>query len=134
MANPSMLSTQIGAAAVCAYLVQLLQRWSKIPWITEHTTGINAALRIVTSGAAAIGVHWAWADSSSGGHTLSIAIPSFAAILAAGWHWFVQYAIQHGWGNLLSAGPVDYFPVPTIPSSKPLAPLVPSAPTIGERP
>lgn len=128
MANPSLLSTQIGAAAVCAYLVQLLQRWSKLPWITEHTTAINAALRIATSGVAAIGVHWAWADTSSGGHTLSIAIPSGAALLAAGWHWFVQYAIQHGWGNLLSGGPAASAP----PTST--APLVPSAPTIGERP
>jgi hypothetical protein len=103
MAASGVLSTQIGAAAVSAYAIQLLQKWGKTPWITEHTTGINAAARVVTSFVAAIGVSWAWGDLSSGGHTLTIAIPSSAALLAGLWHWFVQYAVQHGWGNLLSA-------------------------------
>jgi len=102
MSNPSMLGTQIGAAAVCAYAIQFLQRWSKIPWITEHTAGINTAARIVTSGIAALGVSWAWGDLSGGGHSLTIAIPSGATILYGLWHWFQQYAVQHGWGNLLS--------------------------------
>jgi hypothetical protein len=123
MANPSLLSTQIGAAAVCAYLVQLMQRWSKLPWITEHTTGVNTILRVVTSGVAALGVHWAWAESSGGGHTLSIAIPSGAALLGAGWHWFVQYAVQHGWGNLLAVGPG---PAPPAPPPAPSASTPPS--------
>ncbi len=105
MANPSLLSTQIGAAAVCAYAIQLAQRWSKLPWITEHTTQINTIARLVTSGVAAAGVSWAWGDLSGGGHSLTIALPSGAAFLAGLWHWFVQYAVQHGWGNLLS-GPI----------------------------
>lgn len=102
MAAPSMLGTSIGAAAVCSYAIQLAQKWTRLPWITEHTAGINMAARIVTSGLAAIGVSWAWGDLSGGGHSLTLSIPSGAAILVGLWHWFQQYAIQHGWGNLLS--------------------------------
>jgi hypothetical protein len=102
VANPSMLGTQIGAAAVCAYAIQLAQKWSKLPWITEHTASINMWARIFTSGVAALGVSWAWGDLSGGGHSLTIALPSGAAFLAGLWHWFQQYAVQHGWGNLLS--------------------------------
>jgi hypothetical protein len=103
MSNPSMLSTQIGAAAVCAYAIQLAQKWSKLPWITAHTQGINMAARAITSGVAALGVSWAWGDIAGGGHTLSFMIPSGATILGGLWHWFVQFAVQHGWGNLLAA-------------------------------
>jgi len=101
----NLLSTQIGAAAVCAYAIQLAQKWSKLPWITEHTQGINTAMRIVTSGIAAMGITWAWSPGTDGGHVLTIAIPSGAVLLTYFWHWFVQYAIQHGWGNLLTQGP-----------------------------
>ena len=102
MAAPSMLGTQIGAAAVAAYAIQLAQKWSKLPWITEHTAGINIAARVITSGVAALGVSWAWGDLSGGGHSLTLTIPSGATILVGMWHWFQQYAVQHGWGNLLS--------------------------------
>lgn len=103
MANTSMLGTEIGAAAVSAYLIQLAQRWSKLPWITEHTQAINFYARLVTSGASALGVGWVWGDlGTSGGHTLTISIPPAAIILHGLWHWFTQYAVQHGWGNLLS--------------------------------
>jgi hypothetical protein len=105
MAATGLLSTQIGAAAVSAYAIQLLQRWSKAPWITEHTKGINVAARLVTSVVATLGVSWAWGDISNGGHTLLITIPSAVDLLHAAWHIFVQYAIQHGWGNLLNPNP-----------------------------
>jgi hypothetical protein len=105
MANPSLLSTQIGAAAVCAYGIQLAQKWSKLPWITAHPSQMNMIARLITSGVAALGVSWAWGDMTGGGHMLSISIPSGTAIVAGLWHWFVQYAVQHGWGNLLS-GPI----------------------------
>jgi hypothetical protein len=102
MTNPSLLSTQIGAAAVCAYAIQLLQRWSKTPWITEHTAAINTMARLATSAIAAVGVSYAWGDIAGGGHTLTFSLPSGTAFVAGLWHWFVQYAVQHGWGNLLS--------------------------------
>lgn len=103
MANgTSVLGTEIGAAAVSAYAMQLAQKWSKLPWITEHTAEINVYVRIITSGVAALGVSWVWGDVTGGGHSLTIAIPPVAVILHGLWHWFVQYAIQHGWGNMLS--------------------------------
>lgn len=103
MANgTSVLSTEIGAAAVSAYAVQLAQKWSKLPWITEHTAQINFYVRLATSGLAALGVSYAWGDLAGGGHTLTFTIPTVAVLLHGLWHWFVQFAVQHGWGNLLS--------------------------------
>jgi hypothetical protein len=103
MANgTSLLSTEIGAAAVSAYAIQLAQKWSKLPWITEHTSQINFYARLLTSGVAALGVSWVWGDVAGGGHSLVISIPPAIVILHGLWHWFVQYAVQHGWGNLLS--------------------------------
>lgn len=118
----SVLSTQIGSAAVCAYIVQLLQKWSRTPWITQHTTGINTAVRIATSGLAALGVGWAWGElSPDGGHSLIIHIPPAAVILAGLWHWFTQYAIQHGWGNLLNPPPAQVqLPVIAPPPGQPV--------------
>lgn len=107
MANgTSVLSTEIGAAAVAAYAIQLAQRWSKLPWITEHTAEMNVIARLITSGVAAVGVSFVWGDLASGGHTLTFTIPPLMILLQNTihglWHWFVQYAVQHGWGNLLS--------------------------------
>lgn len=124
MDHHSLLSTQIGAAAVCAYLVQLLQKWSKAPWITEHTAGINAAVRIVTSGFAALGVSWAWGDISNGGHTLTFTIPAGTVILAGLWHWFTQYAVQHGWAKLFQVGEPTQTQLPLIAAPAGQPPLI----------
>jgi hypothetical protein len=101
----SLLGTQLGAAAVCAYLMQALQKWSKTPWINEHTAGINVAVRAALAVVSTIGIGWAWSNGTAGGHVLTIAIPSTVILLHGLWHVFVQYAIQHGWGNLLSPNP-----------------------------
>lgn len=101
----SLLGTQLGAAAACAYLMQMLQKWSKTPWITEHTAGINVGVRTALALFSTIGITWAWASGEAGSHVISIAIPNGAVLLHSVWHVFVQYAIQHGWGNLLSPNP-----------------------------
>jgi len=102
--NPSLLSNQIGAAAVSAYLVHAAQKWTKLPWITEHTTQINTVVRVLTSGISTLGISYAWSTDSSGTHHLDFSIPTLAVALVSLWHWFTQYAIQHGWGSLLMAG------------------------------
>lgn len=98
----NMLATQLTAGAACAYLLQLLQKWSKTPWVTEHTDGINNAIRLGLALISSLGISWVWSGTENGGHTLTIAIPSTFAILQAAWHVFGQFALQHGWGKVLS--------------------------------
>lgn len=105
MASPdatNMLATQLTAGAACAYILQLLQKWSKTPWITEHTTGINNAVRLILAFVSSLGISWVWSGSQDGGHTLTIAIPSAIAVVQSLWHVFGQFALQHGWGKVLA--------------------------------
>lgn len=97
----TILSSQLGAAAGCAYFINLLQRWSKTPWITEHTEGINRGFRAALALATTIGIGWAWAPSIAGAHVLSITIPSVADLMHGSWHWFCQYAFTHVVGSAL---------------------------------
>lgn len=101
----SMVATQFGGAAACAYILNLAQRWTKIPWITEHTTGINRVVRAVLALATTIGIGWAWSSGAAGSHVLSITIPSGVDLIHGLWHWFVQYAMTHFTGNVLQAFP-----------------------------
>lgn len=97
MEAPNIVLTQVTSAAAFAYILQLLQQWEKLPWITAHTARINAVVRILLSGVAALGVNWAWSGSTSTGWHLGVDIPSLAALGHGLWNWFGQYAIQHGW-------------------------------------
>lgn len=91
----TLLSSQFGAAVGSQYLLSLLQKWSKASWITEHTTGINIAVRAGLAFFATLGINWAWSPTTSGGHMISIAIPSGVELMHGGWHWFSQFALTH---------------------------------------
>ena len=97
----TLLTSQFGAAAGSQYLLNLLQKWSKTPWINEHTTGINIAVRAALAFGATVGITWAWSPTISGGHMLSIAIPSVVDLGHGLWHWFDQYAMTHIVGSIL---------------------------------
>jgi len=105
MASPdatNMLATQLTAGAACAYLLQLVQKWSKIPWVTEHTTVINNGIRLGLAFISSLGITWVWSSADNGGHVITIAIPSAFVIMQTLWHIFGQFALQHGWGKVLS--------------------------------
>ena len=115
----SLLTSQIAAAAACSYILNLLQKSPKLPWITAHSAGINTAIRIVLSGMATLGITYAWAPSMGGGHTLTFTIPSGAAVIAAGWHWFSQFALTHLAGTALEEKPAPAPPAPPAPIPAP---------------
>jgi hypothetical protein len=96
--------TTVTAAAGCAYFMQLLQKAKSISWITAHTTGINVALRAALSFGSTIGISHAWTPANGGGGSFTLVFPPLAVIAIGLWHWFGQYAIQHGFGQLLSVG------------------------------
>lgn len=99
--DANLLMTQITAGAACAYLLQLLQKWEKVPWITQHTVYINTGVRAVLALLAVVGITEAWTPNPGGGGVLAFTIPPATVILHGIWHWFGQYALQHGWGKIL---------------------------------
>lgn len=109
MDTTSLLTSQIAAAAACSYLLNLLQRWSKTPWISQHTDGINLMVRAALAFGATVGIGWAWSAGANEGHVLTISIPGAAALIHGLWHWFSQYALTHLAGSALEK------PVPTPP-------------------
>lgn len=127
--DANLVVTQVTAGAGCAYLLQLLQKWERLPWITQHSTAINHAIRVVMSGAAVLGISSAWSPSTGGGHTLTIVIPPAMVIVHGLWTWFGQFAITHGFGSLLQAGnggggqPAIPAPVPAPGPPAPPAPV-----------
>lgn len=103
MVAPS-FEDQFAAGAALEFGLKFLQRWSKTPWITEHTTKITVALRALLAFGATIGLSWHYA-----GGTLTITGLSVSIVAAGLWHFFRQYAVQHGFGHLISSGNLDKF-------------------------
>lgn len=103
MTSPS-LEDQFAAGAALEFALHFLQRWSKTPWITENTTKLNNFFRVVLAFAATIGLSWHYA-----GGTLVISGLSISVLSAGLWHFFRQYALQHGFGHLIRNGNLDKF-------------------------
>ncbi len=98
--------TTVTAGAGCAYLMQLIQKAKQVPWITEHTHGINIALRAGLSFFATLGISHAWNPSTGGGGVLMFTIPPLTVFMVGLWHWFGQFAVMHGFGQILGIGTV----------------------------
>jgi len=96
--------SQFTAAALVEWLLHFLQRWSKTPWISEHTTGITIAVRSVLAFGATLGITWQY---SAADHTLMIGGLSAVAIFTGLWHFASQYAMQQGFGGLIRSGNMD---------------------------
>lgn len=99
-----LVPTQLSAAMACGYILWLLQRSKALPWITQHTAGINALIRAVLSAAATLGITFTWQPSD---HALIIGNLTAHTILHGLWHWFSQYAAAHGFEKLLFIVPTQ---------------------------
>ena len=98
----NLLFTSLATSGMCAYLLQALQKWSKTPWITAHTTGINVGVRMALSFAATLGISVAWNSGADNSHILMVAIPSGTLLAKGALHWVGQYFFQHAAGKVLS--------------------------------
>jgi hypothetical protein len=94
--------SSVTAAAACSFLLDRIQKSEKLPWISAHTTTINTVAKLVMSGLSTIGIAHAWTPSVAGGGTLVLTIPALPVIAVGLWHWFGQFAIQHGFGQIIS--------------------------------
>ena len=101
--DPNLFFTHVTAGAACAYLLDLTKRSKKIPWVNDYSKQLNRLIRIALSGFATLGITWAWSSgSTAGSHVLTIVIPPAVVIMHGSWIWFGQYALQHGWGQVLA--------------------------------
>jgi len=96
--------SQFTAAAVLEYLLHFLQKWSKTPWITEHTEKITIACRTSFAFAATLGINWKYSGDT---HTLVISGLSAIVIITGLWHVVSQYAMQHAFGGLVRSGNLE---------------------------
>ena len=96
----TLLSSQLGAAAASAYILNWMKDSAKIPWISAHTTQINKLVRAGMAIAATIGISFAWNPTEG---TLLISGVHLVTILQGGWHAFQQYAYTHWIGAALEA-------------------------------
>jgi hypothetical protein len=83
--------TQITAGAMAVFVIQLMKRWSALPWISQWTPKMNRAVAIGSSFLTAIGVHVAY---SSVEHTLLISGLTLTGMLGMLWVWVKQFALQ----------------------------------------
>ena len=93
--SPELHTTStFAASAVVVWVLQIIKKSEKIPWITRDTAKINRVVAVLLSGVAALGVTWVFVPSTNGAHTLTITIPSLAAIASSAWIWLKSFAIQ----------------------------------------
>lgn len=86
-------STQLGLAALVAFVIQWAKNSSWFPWLTTETDKVNRAVAVLLSGLASFGIHATWNGTN---HSLLIEGLGLSTILPALWHWFVQFLYTHG--------------------------------------
>jgi hypothetical protein len=97
----TLLSSQIGAAAACAYIIQRMKDSPRLGWITPYTDTVSKVVRAAFALVATVGITWVWAaGATAGAHVLSINIPSVSDLGHGAWHWFTQYALTHFAGKI----------------------------------
>ena len=97
--DPShLVGSQLASAALLAYLLQWVKNSNLVPWVSEHTKGINRAITGVLSLIAAIGVHYTF-DSATG--VLTIGGLTAGSIVSGLWSWISQWAFQQGASDMI---------------------------------
>lgn len=91
----------VGLGALAAYFIKFLQGSKYFPWITAEAHKITLLVQAFLSLLATLGIGYTW---SSATHTLTITGLSFAVIFHGFLAWISQFAIQHGFTNLISLG------------------------------
>lgn len=98
MSSGELVTSQLAGAALLAYLLQWLKATRLVPFISEHTKGINRALTGIMSLAASIGIHYNF-DSTAG--ILTIGGLHAGSILHGLWAWAQQWAFQQGAADMI---------------------------------
>ena len=89
MADPVMSTITAGGMAVA--VIQWLKETKWLPFINEHSAGINRLVAAIAACISAIGLHWAF-DASEG--VLTITGLHWANIGHSAWDVFKSYVLQ----------------------------------------
>lgn len=98
VANEHLITSQLAGAALLAYLLQWVKRTRLIPWVSDHTKGVNYALTGVMSLLATLGIHYQF-DATSG--VLTVGGLHATTIAAGAWEWAKQWAFQQGAADMI---------------------------------
>lgn len=99
-AHGNEFSSQLATGALLAYALQWVKRSRFVPWVSDHTKGINRALTGLTSFIATIGIHYTF-DPTAG--VLVIGGLHTQTLLEGGWAWIEQWAFQAVAGDVIIA-------------------------------
>ena len=93
----------IGLGALAAYLIKWAQNsdWKALSWITADTKRVNLLVQAVISFCVSLGIGFSWDPQA---HSLLITNLSVAAIFHGAIGWLSQFAVQHGFTNLITLG------------------------------
>jgi hypothetical protein len=86
--------THFTSAAIVVYAINKLKAAKWFPLLQKDWTWINRGFSMFVAFAVSIGIHYTWASDTTGGHTLTLQIPTLAALGLGLWHWLNQYAMQ----------------------------------------
>lgn len=82
--------THVTTGAAVVYLLQWLKHHPRLSFVTDDTTQLNRWLSALAAGLLAFGINWT-GDAVSG---WTIHIPPLSLLLAGGWEWMKQLAVQ----------------------------------------
>lgn len=98
--DEQLITSQLASAALMVYLLQWVKRSRLIPWVTEHTKGLNRMLNAMLAMAAAVGIHYHF-DAEAGQLVIS---GLYGQSIAQGvWEWSKQWAFQQASFDMIFA-------------------------------
>jgi hypothetical protein len=99
VSEPGSGKTLVGVGMLFGYIVQWAKKSKYVPWLDAQSKKLTLGVQLALSGLSALGITMTWNKEA---HTVLIAGLSLATVASGAWHWFFQFAVQHGWTNLLS--------------------------------
>ncbi len=93
-----LVSSQLASGALLAYALQWAKNSKLVPFITEHTVGVNRTLTGLMAFIAAIGIHYTF-DADAG--VLVIGGLHTQSLLHGFWAWISQWAFQQGASDMI---------------------------------
>jgi hypothetical protein len=125
ISEPGSGKTLVGVGMLFGYVVQWAKKSKYVPWLDAQSKKLTLMVQLGLSGLSALGITMTWNREA---HTVLIAGLSLATVFSGAWHWFFQFAVQHGWTNLLAIAEFAEANLPNVKVTLPSAPAVKPAP------
>ena len=94
MAMSNLPLDEFASGASLVWLLQILKRF--FPWLEGIEGWITRIISIVWAFVSTLLVSWEWDTTAGGNHSLTLVLPTLAAVWTFLFHWLTQFAIQEG--------------------------------------